>query len=188
MHIWCSLVCNSNSPVMLLSFRTLKSKRGIRDGWSEGGFYANYHLHTCWKLGVNLFFFFFTNVRWVALLKLLCSVCFLELFLVRGGSQDQTVTRHTDGLTPSMSFRVLYWRLFEALLWLLCGQILFWCTWSICVLSMRLVFTSFRCSLQLAFLSEHYLFLFCLLSLTRGHLHDCEIFSLNRTEFNMNGA
>lgn len=145
-------------------------------------------LSSAYMLKIRSKFVLFTNVRRVALLKLLCSVCFLELFLVRGGSQDQTVTRHTDGLTPSMSFRVLNWTLFEALLWLLCGQILFWCTWSICALSMRLVFTSFRCSLQLAFLSEHYLFLFCLLSLKRGHLHDCEIFSLNRTEFNLNSA
>ena len=91
-------------------------------------------LSSAYMLKIRSKFVLFTNVRRVALLKLLCSVCFLELFLVRGGSQDQTVTRHTDGLTPSMSFRVLNWTLFEALLWLLCGQILFRCTWCICAL------------------------------------------------------
>ena len=67
MHISCSLVYISNSPVMLLSFRTLKSKRGIRDRWSEGGFHTNYHLNR---------FFFSTNVGCVALAQCFESCTF----------------------------------------------------------------------------------------------------------------
>ena len=101
MHIWCSLVCSSNSPVLLLSFRTLKSKRGIRDRWSEGGFHTNYHLHTCWKLGVTTFFFvflffcFFHECALSCINAMLWKLYFLEYFLRRGGSPNGDLTNLT---------------------------------------------------------------------------------------------
>ena len=94
MHISCSLVCSSNSPVLLLSFRTLNSKRGIRDRWSEGGFHTNYHLHTCWKLGVTTFFFFH-ECALSCISAMLSKLYFLEYFLGRGGSPNGDLTNLT---------------------------------------------------------------------------------------------